>query len=96
MRLLIVDFSNDVLLATKRMLRYLGHDADYVDSTILAAKAVERLYYDIVIIECNMPDRTALWFLANAHIPLGTSVIITCGFTPAAFVEDMRILGAWA
>ncbi len=96
MRILVIDFSEEMRLAAIRMLRHLGHYADYVDSTSLAAQAIEKVYYDVVVIECNMPERTALWFLANARIPLGTKVIATSGFAPPGLIESMEQLGIWA
>lgn len=96
MRILVVDFSEEMRIAAIRMLRHLGHYADYVDSTTLAAKAIESVYYDMVLIECNMPERTALWFLANARIPLGTKVIATSGFAPPGLIQSMEQLGIWA
>ncbi len=93
MRILIVGGTHDLQRTLSRMILNWGGQPNCVPDARTALGSVARSDYDYVLLETDLPDHSAHWFMERARLPAPTRVVAMDGFLPETALRDLYELG---
>lgn len=88
-QILVVDDHDANLLVAKGVIQLFGHQVDTVDSGEKCLEALDNKHYDLVFMDCHMPDMDGFETTKKIIEKMGASRPRIVAFTASAMKEDI-------